>query len=775
MQMPAILTTKNNGVLIPHRQNSSASTKISNFFGWKAAQPASSPIEEISPTTISGQSSLAGSPNGTHATSMSNYPHGNHKPIPAAIDVPRANGRAVATLSGDSFPRAPPTPAISIHMEEMEEELKDLSEELARSIAREIELEEQLEQLQGSNKRTSDYCSDSGTSAREQDGEDEARKMKRKSQQEKVHLKVSVSRRVQEEKMKRKALEEQVRSLEIQVAQGGPGGSEKVLELQTALEDNRRRLVEEKKHKENYEDLIAALRVDLVQHKNERDNLRDEVVPSLQARVDGLETDSQEHQKLVYENARMQQELQALKAGKFGSIMEEGPGNYGLGLSTSISQRKATEVMSRSNSISRKGQQPLEPRESLAESEKDVEAQRDALHSALKSLLDRQKFQIREHEKRLLQLEGERNRALEASSPRRKGYEKEVKDLRYEINKLRNRAEDALEQKWHCEKGLGGLKMDLDRAEQETSSLRRLLLENDILVPEMSAADLAVASHATSASLEKAYRELRAAQRTSLEKLRSTNEISGIQDPKAKETVDVLLKTMSDAEAERDFAQKQVESFRARVETLATANEFHDVENVSLANELQASASRANQLNSQVRKQLEANSELRERLSEAVGKGEREQQQSANRINMLQSKLRTLEDKLTSAQQESEDSMALHEEDIRVIRRSNNPQLQRLKTSRSNSVWNSNINLFNPPKSPMYLRSPRLDKTTSGPGISMPEALRTEFLESRVKALEAALAEADSEMGEVVQRMNTAQIEVLDLQTARLVLFQIFH
>lgn len=775
LQRPVIVTAKSNGSFTPQRQNSSASTKISNFFGWKAMQTASSPIEENSPTTISEGSSPAGSPNGTHATSMSNYPHGNHKPLPAAIDIPKANSRAMAMLSSGSFLQAPPTPEIPSHMEEMEEELKDLSEELARSIAREMELEEQLENLQASNKRTSDYYSDSGTSAREQDADEEVRKLKRRSQQEKTHLKVSVSHRVQEERMKRRALEEQVRSLEAQVVQGGPGGSEKVAELQTALDDNRRRLVEERKHKENYEDLIAALRVDLVQHKNERDNLRDEIVPSLQARVDGLETDSQEHEMLVYENTRMQQELQGLRASKFGSILEERSENYGTGMSRSTSQRKPVGAISRSNSVSRKGQPPLESRESLSERVKDVEAQRDALHRALRSLLDRQNFQIREHEKKILQLEGDRDRALEASSPRRRGYEKEVKDLRFEINSLRQRAEDALEQKWQCEKGLGGLKMDLDRAEQETSSLRRLLLENDILVPEMSAADLTMASHATSASLERAYRELRAAQRTSLDKLRSINGVPGIKDPKAKETVDVLLKTMSDAEAERDFAQKQAETFRARAESLATANEFHDVENVSLSHELQASASRATQLNSQVRKQLDANSDLRERLAEAVGKGEREQQQSASRINILQSKLRNLEDKLMAAQQESEDSMALHEEDIRVIRKSNNPQLQRLKTSHSNSGKNSNINSLNPPKSPMYPRSPRLDKTTSGPGMSMPEALRTEFLESRVKALEAALEEADSEMGEVVQRMNAAQIEVLELQTARLVLPFVSH
>jgi len=65
------------------------------------------------------------------------------------------------------------------------------------------------------------------------------------------------------------------------------------------------------------------------------------------------------------------------------------------------------------------------------------------------------------------------------------------------------------------------------------------------------------------------------------------------------------------------------------------------------------------------------------------------------------------------------------------------------------------------------MKSPRLDKTTSGVGMSMNEAVRTEFLEKRVEELERALREADGEMEEVVQRMNKAQIEVVELQSAR--------
>ena len=147
--------------------------------------------------------------------------------MPAAIDVPRANAPAVALFTGAGFPQAPPTPAMSVQVGEMEEELKELSEELANSIRREMELEEQLERWQadGSNvqdKRSSDYFSDSGiSSSRDQDGSDprtdEVRRLKRQSAQEKAQLKVNVSQRVQEERNKRKALEEHIKNMESHI------------------------------------------------------------------------------------------------------------------------------------------------------------------------------------------------------------------------------------------------------------------------------------------------------------------------------------------------------------------------------------------------------------------------------------------------------------------------------------------------------------------------------------------------------------------------------
>ena len=524
-------------------------------------------------------------------------------------------------------------------------------------------------------------------------------------------------------------------------------------------------------------------------------------MPQLKARVEGLEAEAAESQRLTYENARMQQELQSLKnenttlmnarrlqlemqnhGSRFTSIAEEDgstPPGPGVGLTRSASVARISNGLTRSPSIKRSNSisnKERESRESLADRVKDIEMQRDALHQALKSLLDRQNYQHKEHEKKLRNLEIERDRALQNQSPRRMGYEHEVTNLRHEIKQLRRRAEDASMAKYQIEKGLGGLKKDLDRAEQETGSLRSILQENDILIPDVSvqtAHDNFTGAYATSYSLEKAYRDLQLTQALSISKLRELHGAapSSADDADTAATMGKLLQSMNNAEAERDYAKRQAAIFRAQAESLKEAESFHTGEKTGLADQLTASANRVEALSSQVRLQLESNASLRQRLAEAVGRGEAEQKNSTTRINSMQGKLKALEDKLMNAQQHSEEAFAQHEDEVRELRDSQNLQLQRLKNNlRQPSRFSSRETSPVSPSIAMFgSRSPRLDKTTSGLGMSLDEAMRTEFLEKRVQELERALGEADQEMEEVVGKMNQAQIEVMDLQSARYV------
>ncbi|KAF7928200.1 hypothetical protein BELL_0278g00090 [Botrytis elliptica] len=744
------------------------------------------------------------------------------KAPPAAIDIPKANADAAHYFENAylQIPIATPSPP-PLLVEEMERELKEISQELASSIRREMDLEDLVDRLQleaqnsgtNSSKRTSDYFSDSGTSVIPRYGEpdpkqDELDRIQRKTEQEKASIKLELTDKLQDERAIRKQLETQIRSLEERAAQvdlaaiNSVDANGRLKELEATCEDLRRKLSEEKQIRENFEDLLTALKADLETSHNERDNLRDEIVPQLKARVEGLEAQAAEHEKLTYEQSKMNQEIETLKKenttlvnaqrlqmemSQFNSLSEEdsisnlprsrssimsigGIGGLG-GLSGGLGGLKRANSLAhtgktaRSPGLSRTTSvKTAESREALAERVKDIELQRDSLHRALKSLLERQEHQNRENEKKIRQLEMERDRAMN-QSPRRQGYDKEVSNLREEINTLRRRADEAIEQKWQCEKGLGGLKMDLDRAEQEIGSLRSLLQEKDILIKRSSTDSRPGSSHATSETLERSYRDLQAAYSSSLERIKAL-EISASNDEDTARAMEQLEKSLSDAITERDVVKQELEAVREQSESLRDSEKLHLQEEMQLADELRESARRVEELAGQVRLQLTSNSTLRQRLADAIERGEKEQKANAQKITFLQTKLRALEEKLMAAQNISEVRIARHEDEIRDIKDSHNIQLLRVKSELRSP------RSFGPksPMSPLFANAkkvPRLSITTSGKGMSVTEDSKVEVLRQQVVNLEAALAEADREMEEVVGRMNIAQIEVMELQNER--------
>ena len=196
------------------------------------------------------------------------------------------------------------------------------------------------------------------------------------------------------------------------------------------------------------------------------------------------------------------------------------------------------------------------------------------------------------------------------------------------------------------------------------------------------------------------------------------------------------------------------------------AEKSHLISEQAMADELRDSAKRVEELATQVRQQLASNSSLRQRLSETIERGEMEQRTNAQKISLMQSRLKSLEDQLMAAQQSSEESLTRHEEEIREIKDSHHSQLQRMKDGMRSP------RLFAPktPLSPMFAntsKSPRIVSTTSGKAMSVSEESKMGFLKQRVTELETALSEADKEMEEVVGRMNIAQMEVMELQNER--------
>jgi chromosome segregation ATPase len=727
---------------------------------------------------------------------------------PAALDIPKANALQTNGLHSPFYipgtPGMPSSPPISsTHAADLEQELRELSTELANSLRREMELEDELETMKlrsettsntlNAERRTSDYFSDSGAGSVRYPGDGDGKieqleRLRRAAEQEKAQLKIRMSDKLQDALNQRREAEERSLVLHERLKSAGIGemNSQNPAELKLQIEEMRRKLSEESQFRQNFQDLVGGMRVELEQIKNERDNLRDEIVPSLRSRLEGLETDNANNQSMTYEHTRMSQELQTLRnenqtllnarrmqmemqqqGVRFTSIEEDGspptpssPSLGGLSRSKSFAVRGGrssrtnsiigTSSLTRATSV-KDPNKTFESREVLTQKVKDAEIQRDALHKALKSLLERHLVQEKKHAKKVQQMEKDLLTA-ETLTPRRTVFHEEVKQLRDEVHTLRRRADDALDQKWQLEKNFSGVKMDLDRAKEETGGLRSLLDRRDMFLPDRPG------SRDGTKALDRAYKELRTTHALSIAHLKDIESSMGYTNGEAQKTLELLKQSISDAEAERDGAQSQAAAYREQARNLQKSELDHLSKEQNLSAELYASAQRMDDLANQVQSQIQSNSVLRGKLAEAIERGEREQKNSTTKIADMQSRLRDLEDKLVYAQQQSEQIVSTHEQEVNQLKEAHNAQLQRSKSALlppgSATLPTTPMSALFAPKSPIKR-------------VSMADATKTNSLESKVRELERALNDAEQEMGEVVSRMNMAQMEVAELQSER--------
>lgn len=594
-------------------------------------------------------------------------------------------------------------------VEELEKELREVSSELANSIRREMELEDENDRLKGDpsmvvgelTRRTSDYFSDSGSSAIKPNSEadnriEELERKQRKLEQEKAQIRADYSTRLGDALRQRHDMEVRLTSVErdarensVKAAAGAQSG-DRIRELETFLEEARRRLGQERRSHDNFEDLLAALRAELAQIRSERDNLVEEVVPQLKARVDGLEQEAAEASNLRYENTRMQQEL-----------------GYDSTMRSPIhpSVKRTGSLLNRSGSV--KGRAPD------SGDAKDIEDQRDALHKALKIMIRRHEAQKREHARTVQRLIADRD-ASATISRGQGGFSKRVANLKEDMVTLRRKADDTLTQKWQCEDNLGGVKMALDRAEQETRSLRAMLGGGAVGNGNGLGIKLAGEPHDSPMSMIK-----------------------------------VIRRSIQLAETERDSARREAGAYRRRARSITDGR---------VNTELLGSADRlddlANRLDACVRKNID----LQERLGQALEESEKEQAISTGRVVEMQSRLKTLEDQLVSAQQDSESSFTVNEEVAKSIGNNLVPYVTRLPANGSGIKAGRTI---------FSGKAPRLNVTRSGKAQSLQEATRTEALQRATNALEEAILTVDKEMKRVVEKVETMRAEIVTLQGER--------
>jgi chromosome segregation ATPase len=784
LQLDGVKRTLTDDSLLSDKRPKSPS-RLGALFGWKSS-PNKSGTE--SPTTTFSDRSSSPVPSPRYQKPLPMEPDGISRLTPPGLDIGKANA---------SYFDHPTTPIYlnssegNAHVQDLERELSHISEELASSIRREMELEDELERLKlemptmplsEAGRRSSDYFSDSGASSTKFPVSDvEAKiehveRLRRKAEQEKAQVIQDSAQRLQTEMTKRRELEQLVQSLEEQMQDKSRNEderlilTEKVTELEASLDETKRRLADEKKLKDNFEDLYSATRGDLEQGRNERDNLRDEIMPRLHNRVQILEVQLADHQALVHENTRMAQELNALKheqslfheANRLGGnsmfdmIAEEkldmvspiigsmspqiGGPRTGLSRSGSLarSSSKTRGSLARSDSV--KGREGGRQRSGSsgplsAEAQKEIEDQRDALHKALKLLISRYEKQHKDHTQAIKKLNKEKKDAdlrADASNPKRSHYTREVTFLKEEVNALRKRTEDALEQKWEYEKGLSGIKMDLDRAEQETRGLRHLLQEEDIVLtsPEAPA------------------------------------------DP----AMDQLSFSISTAKSERDYARRMAEAFRQRAlnlqETYST--DSSDDQLPPSVSKLFDSANSMDELAEQLDAQVRANVDLRSRLTEAVEKGEREQRESTRQVEEMQKRLAELEESVLAAAAHSENTLSTHEGEVRRLEEAASPLLKRLEPSTPDPSKLSPAPTTTPASSPMLGQgiTPRLQPSSKllaniSSNASLQESSKTQTLEHEVRQMEFMLREAAAEMQRVVQRVHRGQDEVAELTGER--------
>lgn len=718
---------------------------------------------------------------------------GGRLATPAALDIPKANGYHSSMYMAGT-PGLPSPPISSTHAADLEQEMRELSIELARSLRREMELEDEVEKLKeqvGPNsnnleagRRTSDYFSDSGTGSVRYPGDGDGKieqleRLRRAAEQEKAQLKIQMSDKLQDALNTRREAEERSLVLYERLKAVGAveGSGNSTTELRIQLDETKRKLAEESQFRQNFQDLVGGMRLELEQIKNERDNLRDEIVPQLRSQLDGLENESAQSHSITYENSRMQQELQALKventtlkqAGgvRFSSIEEDASPASPLSRSRSFVVRGgrssrtnsiigAPSGLSRTTSI-KEPNKIYESREALTQKVKDIETQRDALHKALKSMLDRHLVNEKRHAKKMKQMEKELESA-QTLTPRRTVFHDEVKQLRGEISFLRRRADEALDQKWQLEKNFSGVKMDLDRAREETMSLQELVGRRDLFLPDRPG------SRDGTKALDKAYNELRTTHALSIAHIKDLGSTLGSGTADASKTLDLLKQSISSAELERDAAQTQAEAYRQKARTLQKSELDHLSKEQNLSAELYASAQRMDDLANQVQSQIQSNSMLRGKLAEAIERGEMEQKDSSTKISTMQAHLRELEEKLIVAQQASEDAVTSHEQEVQQLNNATNPHLLRSKPSSSMlAPLAAERSLATTPTSALFAPKSPIRR------ISMSQATQTGKLEGKVRDLEKALEGAEAEMGEVVSRMNAAQMEVAELQSERYV------
>ncbi|KAK8912385.1 hypothetical protein VCV18_012573 [Metarhizium anisopliae] len=311
----------------------------------------------------------------------------------------------------------------------MEDEVEAICSELAKSIQRESNLEivvdrlqEQIVSLQVSSSRSSRCSSDSGYASERLSEYDHRRqeieRIQRECEVEMASIRLENCAKLRDERLRRKVLEQEVDQLtqekDQRFAQSGDLEVKRIIDkLESTCVDLRRRLSEEKVSHRNFQCLFLAVQSELQQVCEERDNFKQALIPQLCTKSENLDTNPnisiskqtqqlQERDREALRNTVSRDQRHTSRSTFAGVCPSSNAWPAGFSAIDTYQYNKGET-------------QPT--REVLAELLRDVEAQRDALHIALKNLLDRQELQSREHQRKIENLESEHHRLVYGKPP----------------------------------------------------------------------------------------------------------------------------------------------------------------------------------------------------------------------------------------------------------------------------------------------------------------------------------------------------------------------
>ncbi|OLL22693.1 hypothetical protein NEOLI_005204 [Neolecta irregularis DAH-3] len=488
-----------------------------------------------------------------------------------------------------------------------------------------------------------------------------------------------------------------------------------VARLQAVLEDARRKYAEERSAKQGLEDIVAMNKVQLAALQDERDQLQHDVVPTLRDRLAALQ---QAAQHLRIEKDRLASRLQCTEQ-----------------------QLQAKSDQSKSDQAANQQDPAQFPKLPLQKSPappldteriKEIETQRDALHQSLRALRERQTFESKKSATKIQALERELYTLRPSLDRSRPFHSLNSSPLLHDDTKrrLHQKSKSLLE---------SSIQADLSNLRKENTTLLEKVCDYDKLVKANE--QLGVSQKTLQSRVSELERQSQ--DDSALENLRVQHDLSLVK-------IDKLEASLSAALGSRNLAESQ------HVDSNHLSEQKRLQEENSLAKQLSSTIVIVEDLAGQVRTQLESNNSLRTRLTDVISQAAQEESYATQRIEQLVSERKQLKQSIQHVRNESDESLKRYETELGLLSEQYRQNLRCIKETAQKVFPTTEI--LDP-----LLKTPRLPWNIK----STPETSRVMVLEEQVAELNRMLTDTSLEMRDVIMRMQTAQMEIIELMQER--------